>query len=150
MDDSIREKFMNTDLTVQQVSDLPTIISNLVAYGEDKQEIMLDEQDKEELAVLFMSKGHTSGAVKKVKELEDMVKEVGSPWLLARGIKTVTVAGIGTLSQANGGSVSISQDTLRKVLINYLSAEKVMEVMEKVVKRTSYTTLQFKAQSPKE
>lgn len=142
---------MNEDLTkclelsVPIVSDVATIADNMEVLDAQKTPVVMGEGDKKEIATIFLVKGGLTGLMKKAKEMEEMVKEVGSPWMLARGVKTIKLAGIGTLSLTEGVSVSISQDALRKVLVNYMAAEKVAEVLEKVVKKTTYTTLQFKA-----
>lgn len=140
------------ELIIRASTDLATVAASLAAYGEDKTagEMVLDDEERNELATLVVTKGAMAMATKKAKEMEERVKEVGSPWMLARGVKTVRVPGMGTLSLSNGTNVSISQDNLRKVLINYIPAEKVAEVMEKVVKKTTYVTLQFKAEGVKE
>lgn len=138
------------DIKVQPVGDIPALIENMIVLGEDKTEMIINEEEKKELATLFMVKGVMTGVSKREKEMEERVKEVGSPWMLARGMKTVTVPGVGTLSLTNGTNVSISSDTLRKVLVNYIGADKVAEVLEKVIKKTTYVTLQFKSLTPKE
>lgn len=140
------------ELIIRASTDLATVATSLAAYGEDKAagEMVLDEKERNELATLVVTKGAMAMATKKAKEMEERVKEVGSPWMLARGVKTVRVPGMGTLSLSNGTNVSISQDNLRKVLVNYIPADKVAEVMEKVVKKTSYVTLQFKVEGVKE
>lgn len=131
------------ELTVPVVGDIAVVSKALCALDSDKHPVEMDEEERKELAVLFVTKGGMSGAAKKAKELEDRTKEVGSPWMLARGIKSVKVPGVGTMSVTEGSNVSISQDRLREVLINYLPAKKVAEVIEKVVKRTPYVALQF-------
>ena len=136
-------------MTVPVVGEISTIAENMSTYNGDKELVTLSEEDRIELATLLIVKGGMSGVAKKAKEMEDKVKEVGAPWMLARGIKTVKVAGVGTLSLTEGVSVSISQDALRKVLVNYMGADKVAEVLEKVVKKTGYTTLQFATERAK-
>lgn len=140
--DVIKDELLS--LTVTTKVDVPTIVNNMIVYDGDKHEVILSEDDKKELATLFMVKGGMSGLSKRAKDMEEKAKEVGSPWMLARGVKTVKVPGVGTFSVTEGQSVSISQDSLRKVLVNYVDADKVQEILEKVVKKTPYVTLQFR------
>ena len=137
------------ELSVPQVSSVPQIMESMEVYDADKKLIFLDDRDKEELATLFLTKGGMSGVGKKVKEMDERAKEVGSPWMLARGVKTVKVPGVGTVSLTEGSNVSISGDTLRKVLINYVGAQQVVEILDKVTKKTEYITLQFKGEKGK-
>ena len=137
------------DLSVSQAASIPQVMESMEVYDENKQLVFLDDQDREELAALFVIKGGLSGMGKKVKDADDFTKSIGSPWMLARGVKTVKVPGVGVVSLTEGSNVSISGDTLRKVLINYISAEKVAEVLEKATKKTSYTTLQFRSEGVK-
>ena len=137
------------ELSVPQVSSVPQIMESMEVYDVDKKLIFLDDRDKEELATLFLTKGGMSGVGKKVKEMDERAKEVGSPWMLARGVKTVKVPGVGTVSLTEGSNVSISGDTLRKVLINYVGAQQVVEILDKVTKKTEYITLQFKGEKGK-
>ena len=132
------------DLHATAIADIATITAAMEPLDDDKQLVLLDEDDKRELATIIMVKGGMSSLGKKAKEMEERVKEVGAPWMLARGVKTVKIPGIGTLSLSAGKNVSISQDNLRKVLIKYLPADKVAKVLSEVVKETTYTTLQFK------
>lgn len=133
------------DIRASFVTDIATMAESMEPLDSDKQLIFLSDEDKTELATLILVKGGMSGLGKKAKEMEEKVKEVGAPWMLARDIKTVRVPGVGTLSLNEGKNASISQGTLRKVLIQYLPAETVAEVIRKSLKVTQYTTLQFKA-----
>ncbi len=147
MKNELEQKCM--DLTITPVADLPTIAANLEIMDSDKHMVFLDQEDIMELATLFLVKGNVSGLSKKVKDIDEITKTVGAPWLLSRGVKTAKVPGIGIFSLVEGSNISISGDTLRDVLINYVSAEKVAEILEKVTKKTSYITLQFKADTVK-
>lgn len=131
------------DLSVPVVGELAAIESSLIPLDADKQEVLVDAEDRKELATIFLVKGGMAGMLKKGKEMEEQVKTVGAPWMLARGVKTVTVPGIGSMSLTEGNNVSISQDRLRQVLTSYVAADKIPEILSKVVKRTSYTTLMF-------
>jgi hypothetical protein len=136
------------DLTVPVVGDVAQIELLMEVYGGDKGKDIVDlsDEDRHELATLFVVKGGMSGISKKAKEYDDRVKEVGSPWLLARGVKKAKVPGVGTFTLVEGCNMSISADALRKVLVKYLPASDVPNIIEEVTKKTPYVTLQFKAE----
>jgi hypothetical protein len=136
-------------MTVPVVGDVEVIAFSMETYNDKKELVAVSDEDRVELATILLVKGGMTGIKKKSGEMEDRVKEVGAPWMLARGIKTVKVPGIGTMSLTEGTNVSISQDALRQVLINYVSADKVAEILSKVVKKTTYTTLQWVAEKAK-
>lgn len=132
------------ELTVPIVGDVAVIEQNLVALNADKEEVTLDPDERKELATLFLVKGGMSGVTKRSKEMEDKVKEAGSPWMLARGVKMAKVPGIGTMSVTEGTNVSISQENLRKVLLKYgVRAETVPKIVAEAIKKTPYITIQF-------
>jgi hypothetical protein len=134
-------------LTVPVVGEVAEIEENMVAYGGEKNAdiIELSTEDRHELAVLFVVKGGMSGISKKADDMDKKLKEVGAPWMLARGVKKVKLEGIGTIYLVEGKNTSISADNLRKVLIGYVPASVVNVIIEKVTKATPYTTLMFKA-----
>lgn len=136
-------------IVVPVVASIPAIMDNMAAMDAEKNPVELSESDTKELAALFFVKGGMKGLSQKVKETEDETKNIGVPWMLARGIKTVKVAGVGTFSLVGGKNVSISQDTLRKELLRHLSADKVAAILTAVVKETPYDTLQFKPEVAK-
>ena len=141
-----RDLMGSMKLTVPVVGELAQIEENMEVFGGETGKELLDlsAEDRHELAALFLVKGGMSGIAKKAKEMEEKAKEVGSPWMLARTVKTVKVKGIGTFSLTEGKSTSISADNLRKVLLGHVSASAVNSIVEKATKTTTYTTLQFK------
>lgn len=133
-----------TALIQTQPTNIPAIMDSMQVLNENKEVVPLDDDDKLELATLVYIKSGLSNLSKKSKDMEEKVKLVGSPWMLARGVKTVKIPGSGTFSLTKGSSVTINQNTLREVLIHYLTPDQVVEIMGKVVKKSEYTTLQFK------
>lgn len=136
-------------LAIPSIATLPQIMDNMAAFDPDKNPVELDDTDAKELAALIFVKGGMSGLSKRVKETDEETKVIGVPWMLARGIKTVKVAGVGTFSVVGGKNVSVSQDKLRKELLKHLPADTVATIMAAVVKETPYDTLQFKPEVAK-
>jgi hypothetical protein len=140
------------DLTVPIVGELTVIEESMEVFGGEKGKdlIDLDETDRKELATLFLVKGGMSGLTKQAKDMEDKAKEVGVPWMMARGVKNCKVPGIGTFSVVNGTSVTISTDKLRKSLLSHgIDAETAKKIVEESTNKSPYTTLQFKAVTSK-
>ena len=114
------------------------------ATGEDKKVIELLETDIEEITGFLLTRSQLAEAKSRLTEQEVSLKDMVLPWMIARGIKTFRVDSIGAMSCVNGSSTVISQATLREVLLGYLPAAEVAEVLEKCVKKIPYTTLQFR------
>lgn len=139
-------------LTVPVVGELAQIESGMNVYGGDagKDLITLDDQDRKELAALFIVKGGMAGLTKRAKEMEEKAREIGAPWMLARGVKKVRVDGIGTFSLSEGKSVTISGENLRKVLLKHgIPATKVNTIVTEATNTSTYTTLKFVAATVK-
>jgi len=142
-----RELMSGMDLTVPVVGEITVIESTMEVYGGEgnKEIIDLPIEDRHELAALFVVKGGMAGVTKKAKEYEEKVKEIGAPWLLARGVKKVKVPGIGTFSLVEGSNNSISADALRKVLVKHIAATIIPDIIKEATKVTPYVSIQFKA-----